>query len=528
MFALGIRYLCGRAVAAHPADRERAEWPPHPDRVFMALVAAHFQTGANPAERAALRWLEEQPPPALKASESESRDPVVVFVPVNDAALPRRRPGHEPSEEQASAGLSLLPQFRSRQPRRFPAAIPHEPDVFLIWPDATPADPVREVLVALGRKVTCVGHSSSLVQVWVELTPPAPTWQPAAAGPARHRLRVPGKGRLDELEAWFNAEDWTEYLALTRERAGASGKRKAALQAQLRERFGDSAPAYRRPAPSLWQGYDRVDALAPASVPSSGSCFAGGLLVLRRVEGPPLGLESTLQITRALRDALMAHCPVQPPPEWLSGHAPPDGRPSVRPHLAFLPLPHVGREHADGHLLGLGLALPQEVSADEQARCWRGLLYDEYGLARTLPPLRLGRLGVWSLELDEREARPAALRPATWTGPARRWATVTPVALDRYPKGSDREAAVEATIRRACVHVGLPAPAGVIAAKVSMFEGAPTVQGFPPMERKAGGSFLHVHAVLTFDAPVSGPVLLGAGRFRGYGLCRPLAWEDEP
>ena len=41
MFSLGIRYLCGWAMATHPSERDRPEWPPHPDRVFMALAAAH-------------------------------------------------------------------------------------------------------------------------------------------------------------------------------------------------------------------------------------------------------------------------------------------------------------------------------------------------------------------------------------------------------------------------------------------------------------------------------------------------------
>ena len=31
-----------------------------------------------------------------------------------------------------------------------------------------------------------------------------------------------------------------------------------------------------------------------------------------------------------------------------------------------------------------------------------------------------------------------------------------------------------------------------------------------------------MHAILIFSEPVVGPVLLGAGRYRGYGLCRPL------
>jgi CRISPR-associated protein Csb2 len=31
------------------------------------------------------------------------------------------------------------------------------------------------------------------------------------------------------------------------------------------------------------------------------------------------------------------------------------------------------------------------------------------------------------------------------------------------------------------------------------------------------------HAVIRFAEPVDGPVILGAGRFTGLGLCRPLS-----
>ena len=35
------------------------------------------------------------------------------------------------------------------------------------------------------------------------------------------------------------------------------------------------------------------------------------------------------------------------------------------------------------------------------------------------------------------------------------------------------------------------------------------------------------HAILVFDEPMRGPVLIGAGRFRGYGVCRALGGEKE-
>ncbi len=41
---IGWEYLTGYAVATDPNTRERAEWPPHPARVFMAMAAAWFET----------------------------------------------------------------------------------------------------------------------------------------------------------------------------------------------------------------------------------------------------------------------------------------------------------------------------------------------------------------------------------------------------------------------------------------------------------------------------------------------------
>ena len=51
MFALGIELLMRRAVIARWDKREEPEWPPHPDRAFMALVAAWGESGEDPGQR---------------------------------------------------------------------------------------------------------------------------------------------------------------------------------------------------------------------------------------------------------------------------------------------------------------------------------------------------------------------------------------------------------------------------------------------------------------------------------------------
>ncbi len=45
MLVIAWQYLTGRSVATDFADRQAAEWPPHPDRVFQALVAAWGERG---------------------------------------------------------------------------------------------------------------------------------------------------------------------------------------------------------------------------------------------------------------------------------------------------------------------------------------------------------------------------------------------------------------------------------------------------------------------------------------------------
>ena len=88
---------------------------------------------------------------------------------------------------------------------------------------------------------------------------------------------------------------------------------------------------------------------------------------------------------------------------------------------------------------------------------------------------------------------------------------------------------IEAFIADSCERIGLPRPTEVIATPVPMFFGVPHSREMPRILRKSdGGKNRQTHAILTFDREVQGPMLIGAGRYRGYGFCRPLRdVEDE-
>ncbi len=127
------------------------------------------------------------------------------------------------------------------------------------------------------------------------------------------------------------------------------------------------------------------------------------------------------------------------------------------------------------------------------------------------------------MELDFRESLPWNLQPKTWTGPARMWSTVTPVVLDRHFDGKDRWEKAAESLKDSCERIDLPRPVEVLLDPISMFEGVPKANEFPWITRKKdGGRLHHSHAVIVFEQEIRGPVVIGAGRFRGYGLCRPL------
>jgi CRISPR-associated protein Csb2 len=310
------------------------------------------------------------------------------------------------------------------------------------------------------------------------------------------RLRVPTSGRLQQLR---------ELYTLSREQGSDL-----------------------RPTPGAWSAYGAPMARRIPSG-SAHSVFDPPFLVLHPAEGeyrrPPL--VSTLRLTEALRGLLMNGTPRADIPEALSGHAP-NGKRLDRPHLAIVPLPFVGHEHADGRIMGMALILPRDdTDAVAIGNALSRKLYTSDGLEPKRIELKMGGAGMWTLEASD-AAGAASLRPEVWSmtpNGAEAWATVTPIVLDRHPKSRQpllAAAEMQVVIADACVNIGLPRPIKVEVAPVSVFAGVPHARDFPPLRRKDGSAANYTHAVLVFDRRIVGPVLLGAGRYRGYGLCRPV------
>ncbi|MCY4523073.1 MAG: type I-U CRISPR-associated protein Csb2 [Caldilineaceae bacterium] len=545
-----MNFLTGRYVATAYNNRRAGEWPPHPARLFSAMVDAWADRDERePYESRLLEWLEEQGPPAIAASGAEHRRVVSHFVPVNDAtvvgtALQERRyrqiqqleselgqtiasSGEQSRKAQSirtrlmksrnvesqvtkagttnpSTALAMFPEQRVRQERFFPSVSPVVPKVTYLW-DAVLSDEMRKALDDLLARVTRLGHSSSLVACRLADYLPEATLLPGSANGTN--LRTVQPGQFKELERLF-------------------------------ERHGGNGP---RSLPFTVTSYGLGDDSPKEPVQFQRPNTAGEWLVFELEHGSRwLPVTRAPELASAMRDAVIQHA-VTPIPVEISGIGS-DGKPVDVPHLAFLSLPFVGPRHADGRVMGVALSIPDGVSEAGRQVIYRAVGTWERDSADRRPTLRLADGSVkvrLTRLLATAEAR--TLQSQVWSREALRWVSVSPIALPKHPgRLSEGTAAARAkawqsaeeAVVVSCEHVGLPAPVSIHLSLSPLIRGARHVRDCPPFQRKGKqGEVVRrqlVHAALTFDEPIRGPLMLGAGRFAGLGLMRPISEPERP
>ena len=417
---LEIEFLAGVCRATRSPASTAPDWPPQPDRMFSALVSAWAARGNQDIEREALEWLEVQPAPTIHAGEHTARSAPSVFVPPND---------HRASKT-AETYLKVMPMTRPRQPRRFPVAHLEDPVMAMVW-GAGPEPKVLAALDRLARDVGYLGHSASLVRCRFLSGSAAPPRH--AAAPARRQVYP---GRLQEL-----------------------------------------IHAHRRnPARPVILPGDVVLPEPPAAPPSRDA----GWLVLEAIGGVVPDIRAAALVGRTLRRALMSGYRrigmANEIPAFVSGHEP-DGTLLRAPHLGIVPMAFAGFPHADGRLFGFalvptaqtglrevpGLRAALEAIADYDHGAERRVIELKYLPQRQ--PLLLSPAGA---------ASKRSLEPGPYLRPARVWASLTPIVLDRHLKRYD-EAKIRDLIARSCTNVGLPRPDPdrIQVGKHSAVEGAP-------------------------------------------------------
>lgn len=492
MLRLDVEFMLGVYFGTSGPESTQPDWPPQPDRVFSALVAAWAARGKRAEETKALKWFEDQSTPIILSSKWAIRDAPVVYVPPNDVS---------------GTTLDALPTRRRRQARRFPAASLQDPTATYVWPHAIPGAARLKVLSGLAKDISCVGRAASLTRC--QFTASEPSNAGRERSPAR-RWVYPG--RLEELE-----RDYQE------------GRRPA---------LGASVPRVISPPVKRAQSYFGHQWHVFADVDRE----PGPRLTHERAGGKSLDVRGGAIAAYAFRSALLSAFQGRPAPEIVTGHYK-KGWPTYRPHLAFLPMANIGWHWSDGSLMGLALCFPRGTSdADERAvfGALRNLMDQQREGNRYLrSDVALGLPGKVTLKLS-RQPQPDAysLKPQRYGQSATTWATATPIVLDYALKADDphlhsmrvdRRDEISECIAQACTHIGLPEPVYVGAHADSALRGSPSVVppqakpawahwGIPPAVKRTQLT----HATLVFAEPVQGPIVLGAGRFYGLGLCLPL------
>ena len=448
--------------AANTGRLTRGEWPPSPARLFAALVAADG-TGdrCRVTDGTELEWLERLEPPAIHA-HTESWHQVLQPRYVVQHRGTASKSTHQ--EYVGRTGALIRPGVR---------VTPRNPRVIYVW-NTSPPEGTLSALRQRAARVGYLGAADSPVRIRVSRRMPEATGTEDAFHPdpgGDLRINVPAPGDLLILDRMYDA--WSQHGADIG-RAQFPGLRHAA--------------SYRSPGTGEAAGSGSVTAWLRLGAAISG----------RRV--------STL--TALFKAAILSrHQEIHgEPPAVLHGH----GFDAKGYEIArYLALPDVGFPRSRGRIHGLALWMPPGTDSQEgwQAR-------DAAFAVRRLT----GRGLDVSVTPRDGEPRPVAATPGRWCRPSDRWATAFPAIHERRGPLDLSE------LTQWCSHAGLPEPVAFRTARCPLVHGAVNLA---PVEVNRPGrpGLPYSHVELRFAGPVKGPVVIGAGRQRGFGLCVPV---DSP
>lgn len=493
------RFLCVSVTFLNPdpvfhgrGDRGEPEYPPSPLRLFQALVAASAATRDEVSLEkdggAALRWLERRPPPLIVAPETHLGPPFRTAVPNNDLdAVARdwskhRQPRKQPSE---------LKTLKTIQSLRL-TPVDGRATLFYLWPLSDfPSDCERQcrVLNTIASRVTHLGWGVDQVAARCHVIDqqesqrlPGNRWSPAAGA----ERQSPVHGTVDDLMNKHGA-----FL----DRLGPDGFRPV-------------------PALSVFQlvAYRRAD--DPLQRP-----FAAFSVLKPDLDGPrPFDVaRRTREVAGMLRHAVADLARRQ---GWTEDrinrfvHGKTDdgsGRGSGSDRFYYLPLPTINPKLNRVESIRRVVVATSPEHAEEIQWLRRALAGSEL----------IGEAGNGREKIAQ--AVLTILPGSDWVlkqyvDRARDWATVTPVILPGHDdrKGNKADKLLRTALLQAGYGERLIDATEIDWQKVGFHAGVDLVHRYLPPENLGQRPMYHVR--LRFPSPVAGPVVVGSGRFRGFGL----------
>ena len=445
---------------ANTGHPTRGEWPPSPTRLFAALVAADgTRQQCRVTDGTELAWLERLPPPVIHADGRPCRQ-------LLEARYVVRHKGRADRgfHQEYVGRLNVLNRSGAR-------VAPRDPRIVYAWNVESPPPQILDALRRRAARVGYLGASDSPVRVRVATTmspstAPSDTFVPDRRGGLV--IGVPVPGRLQVLDRMY--DEWC--------RRGASVSR---LQ-----------------FPALEHG-------VPYRPPRSAEPVDRGAVVAWLRFGAAVSGRRLSAVTALFKEAVLSrHQRIHgEPPAILHGHGFGGSGYEIARYLA---LPDVGFRWSRGRVQGLALWMPPGCDGVARRRA-----RDAAFAIRRLT----GRGVDVSVAPRDDDVRPPATHPDRWLRRSRGWVTAVPAIHER------RRTLDLAEVARWCRHAGLPEPVAFRSARTPLVAGA---LDLAPVEVNRPGrpGMPYSHVELRFGQAVPGPVVIGSGRQRGFGLCVPV------
>ncbi len=462
MLAISVEFLHGTFRGdpdgtAVTGRLTRGEWPPSPTRLFAALVAADGTRQASRVTDGHELIWLE----GLRAPAIHAQlEPWHQVLQSRFVVAHGGRTNRTHQEYPAREGALHRPGVR---------VSPRNPMVVYRWDIETPSEGTLDSIGRRAARVGYLGASDSPVRVRVSTALPCGAadeiFVPDPTGDVQ--ISIPRPGDVAVLDRMYDA--WKER--------GAS---------VTRSQF---------PALLHWATYRSP---GDPDVTDRGEVVTW-LRLHRAISGRRISA-----VTALFKEAVLSRhqCMHGEPPAILHGH----GFRGTGYELArYLALPDVGYPHSRGRIHGLALWLPPETNRVQRRNARDAAVAIDALVGRGIEA---------RVEPRGDEERPWTANPRRWRGPSTAWVTAFPVIHERRGVAGLAEAV------RWCRHAGLPEPVAFRSLRTPLVPGA--VDLAPAEVNRPGRPALpYSHAAFRFAEPVEGPVVVGAGRQRGFGLCVP-------
>jgi len=453
---------------ANTGQLSRGEWPPSPARLYAALVAADG-TRQNTwiTDGKELEWFEQLPPPIIYAESSPTY--------LHHEALRPRYVVRYKGLSKGKNGLNFQQEYINRTSTLVRPGVrvsPRQPVIIYQWDVEIPDTLTLNALKYRAARIGYLGTSDS---------------------PVRARfLEDDDHQNISITSAFFPDDQGQVFINIAK-----IGDLE--ILDTLYDLWKENGPSISRSQfPALGQEFRYRSSFMSEITHQEGEAVAWLRL------SPAISGRRISMITDLFKQSVLSHYQklFGEPPKVLHGHGyHGKGYETAR----YLALSDVGYKRSRGRIHGIALWMPPTSTSVERTRS-RDATF-------AVRQLKSKFINV-QVEPHKDGERPIAANSWRWQGPSKEWVTAFPVIHERHHPVDLNEAC------RWCYHAGLPKPVEVQSSRTPLVKGgvdlAPT-----EVNRHNRPVLPYSHIWIRFAQEIYGPIVLGSGRQRGFGLCIP-------